>query len=183
MLGFRSQITIKILGYYFLNPTKKHYINELAEILKADRGNLFRKLRELEKEGLLKSEFSGNQKYFYLNKSYPLLKEIKKTYEAKYGLAPLLQAKLSRLPGLTAAYIFGSYARDSLQQESDIDLLLIGDHSALQAKRIILPLQELIKREINIIDLTPREFRARKKQDEFIKNIFSGKVIKLYGDV
>jgi len=180
MFDFRSQITKKILGYYFLNPAKKNYINELAEILAVDRSNLFRKLKELEKEGLLKSEFAGNQNYFYLNKSYPLLKEIKKTYEAKYGLVLLLKEKLKRLPGLKEAYIFGSFAKDSLQQDSDIDILLIGSHSSIAAKRLILPLQKTLKREINIIDLTVAEFTKKKRVDDFIKRIFTGKVIQLH---
>ena len=181
MIDFRSKITVKILGYYFINPEKKHYINELAVLLEIDPGNLFRKLKELETEGILISETRGNQKYFSLNKNYPLLKEIKKTYEAKYGIVNLLKDRLVKLKNLKEAYIFGSYVQNSLQQESDIDILLIGNHSSLEAKRLILPLQKNIGRQINIVDLTPKEFRRRKKnQDEFIKNIFSQKIIKIF---
>ena len=82
MFKFKSKITIKIFDYYFTNPRKSHYINELARILAVDPGNLYRKLRELEKENILTSDIKGNQKYYFLNLSYPLLKEIKKTYEA-----------------------------------------------------------------------------------------------------
>jgi len=40
--------------------------------------------------------------------------------------------------------------------------------------------QEKIKHEINIVDLTEKEFTERKKnKDEFIADIFSGKVIKI----
>mgnify|MGYP001240425611 CR=1 FL=1 len=95
MFSLRSQITIKILGFFFLNPTQKLYINELAEKIKADPGNLFRKLKELEAEGILLSETRGREKFFGLNKNYPLLKEIKKTFEAKYGLPNLLKQKLA----------------------------------------------------------------------------------------
>lgn len=181
MLGFRSKITIKLLEYYFLNPEKKNYINELADILKIDPGNLFRKLKELEAEGIFISETHGNQKYFGLNKKYPLLKEIKKTFEAKYGLINLLKDKLSKLNGLKEAYIFGSYANNSLQQESDIDIFLVGSHSSLEAKRLILPLQQIYKREFNFIDLTSKELDKRKKQkDNFVQNIYSQKMIKVY---
>ena len=83
MLNFRSKIAIKVLGYYFVNPARKHYINELARILDEDAGNLFRKLKDLEREGILSSEAIGNQRYFFLNKRYPLLKELKKAYEIK----------------------------------------------------------------------------------------------------
>ena len=181
MLGFRSKITIKVLNYYFLNPEKRHYVNELARILDVDPGNLFRKLKELEKEGILISETRGNQKYFSLNKKYPFLKELKKTFEAKYGFLNLIKEKLSKLKGLKEAFVFGSFAKNTLSPESDIDLLLIGEHSSLEAKKLILPLEKMIGREINIVDMTEKEFKKRKKRgDEFIKNIFSGKVIKIF---
>lgn len=180
MIKFSSKITIKLLDYFFINPKQQHYINELAEILGIDPGNLFRKLKELEKEGILMSESRGNQKYYFLNKNYPLLKELKKIYQAKYGLINSIKKKLLTIKGLKEAYIFGSYASDSLQQESDIDVLLIGNHSSISAKKAIIPFQKNIGREINIIDMTEKEFKKRQKnKDEFIRNIFSQKLIKI----
>jgi predicted nucleotidyltransferase len=180
MLEYRSQITKKVLGYYFLNPEKARYINELADLLSVDPGNLFRKLKELEQEGVLVSEARGNQKYFSLNEKYPLLHEVKKIYNAKYGVASLLKNKINKLKGLQSAWIFGSYAKNTFQQESDIDLLLVGSHSSLEAKRLILPLEKDLGREINIVDMTEKDFESRKKKkDEFIKNIFSQKTIKI----
>ncbi|MDD5750661.1 MAG: nucleotidyltransferase domain-containing protein, partial [Candidatus Pacebacteria bacterium] len=138
MINFESKITNKVLGYYFSHSHKRHYINELSSLLELDAGNLFRKLKEFEAEGILKSEMMGNQRYFFLNEKYPLLKELKKTYEVKYGIIPFLEKKLSHFrrhsPELKEAYIFGSFARKRLGPESDIDLLLVGEHSSLALK-------------------------------------------------
>ncbi|MFA5776969.1 MAG: nucleotidyltransferase domain-containing protein [Parcubacteria group bacterium] len=180
MFSLRSKITVKLLGYFFINPSKRHYINELAEILEVDPGNLHRKLKELDNEGILESEERGNQKYYFLNHSYPLLKEIKKVFEMKYGLSKMIREALIKLKGLKKAYIFGSYAKNLFEQESDIDILLIGSHSSLEAKRIIAPIQKKIGREISIIDVEEKEFEKRKKNnDPFIKNIFESKIIEL----
>ena len=180
MFGFRSQIIIKVLRYFLLNPKKRRYVNELADLLEVDPGNLFRKLKELKSEGILLSEMQGNQKYYELNKKYPLLRELEHFFRAKYGIEEMLKQKLSKLKGLHGAYIFGSFAKDSLQQESDIDLLLIGKHSSLEAKRLILPIAKEIQREINIVDFSSAEFKKKKKAgDEFLKNIFSRKKIKI----
>jgi len=81
MFNLNSKIANKILRYFFINPSRKNYINELARILEADPGNLSRKLQELENEGILNSEFSGEQRYYFINKKYPLLKETKKAFE------------------------------------------------------------------------------------------------------
>lgn len=180
MFEFRSQITIKVLRYFLLNQKRRHYVNELADLLKMDPGNLFRKLKELESEGIMASEMQGNQRYFRLNKKYPLLHELKHFFRAKYGIEEILKQKFSKLKGLQEAYIFGSYAKNSIQQESDIDLLLVGEHSTLEAKRLILPLAKEIQREINIVDFSSTEFKKKKKAgDEFLKNIFSRKNIKI----
>jgi predicted nucleotidyltransferase len=180
MFSLGSQITIKLLGYFFVNPEKRHYVNELADLLSLDPGNLSRKLKELEAEGILASVAQGNQKYYFLNKKYPLLNEVRKMFEAKYGVGALLKNELGKIKGLEKAYIFGSFAKDSLQQESDIDLLLVGSHSSFEAKRRLLPLQKAIGREINVVDMDRKEFDgAWQKKDPFIENIFSGKIIKL----
>ena len=91
MLDIKSKITQKLLTYYFANLSASHYVNELARMLEVDPGNLDRKLRELEKEGLFVSEKQGNLKFFQLNKSYPLLEEVRKWYKMKYGLEKRLK--------------------------------------------------------------------------------------------
>ena len=92
----------------------------------------------------------------------------------------MLAKSLKGLRGLKTAYIFGSYAKGNFDAISDIDILLIGEHSSLEAKRLILPLQKRLKRELNIVDLTEQEYKAKqKKKDPFLKNIFNGKMIKI----
>lgn len=180
MFNFRSQITKKIFDYYFINKKARHYINELANILDVDTGNLFRKLKELEEEGIMKSESVGNQKFFFINKNYPLLSALEKTYNTKFGLAQKLKEKILKIKGIKSAYIFGSFANGNFSDESDLDILLIGNHSSLEAKRGLLPFQKVLKREINIIDLTEKELKNKiAHNDEFIQNIFSKAKIKL----
>ncbi|MFH0951409.1 MAG: nucleotidyltransferase domain-containing protein [bacterium] len=180
MLKFKSVITVKLLQYYLLNPTAKHHINELARLLAVDAGNLYRKLKELENEGLFLSEKQGNLRYFYLNKKYPLYKEIEKVFTIEHGLPVAISDNLDRIKGIKEAYIFGSYAKGKLKNDSDIDVLLIGKHSALAAKRIILPLSKTFGREINVIDLTEDELNAkRQNHDEFIAHIFKQPYLKI----
>jgi len=180
MINFNSKLVLKLMGYFFLNSKDRKYVNEIARILEIDPGNLNRQLKTLEQEGILISEARGNQKYYFLNEKYPLLKEVKKIYNMKCGLLPELTKKLKNLLGLKEAYIFGSYARDTFQQGSDIDILLIGEHSTREAKKIIFSLQSQFQREFNVVDITEKEFIQRKKnQDEFIQNIFCNLLIKI----
>lgn len=180
MISFRSSITQKLLTYFLLNKTKEFYINELARLLNVDPKNLDKKLKELEKEGIFKSEFRGKQKYYFLNKNFPLLNEYKQIFNKTIGLEYQLKNILQRVKGLEETYIFGSYANNKLDVLSDIDLLIIGSHKSLDAEKAIIPLQKTIGREINIIDMTREELERKKlERDPLIKHVFSKQIIKI----
>lgn len=97
MFNFKSKITEKLLGYFLMNPRAEHYVNELAKLLDADPGNLDRKLKELAREGVFVSKNIGNQKHYSLNQAYPLLNELKKIYNLKYGVEGKLTATLKNM--------------------------------------------------------------------------------------
>ena len=82
----RSKITKKLLNYFFLNEDERFYINEIAKIIKEDPKNVHTKLIELKEQGILDDEFQGNQRYFFINKNYPLLKEYRNIVLKKSGL-------------------------------------------------------------------------------------------------
>lgn len=180
MLNLKSDIIIKVLGYYFINPKAKHYVRELAELLKVDPGNLSKKMSELKKEGLFLVEKEGKNVYYLLNKKFPLLSEYKNIYETKFGVAESLKQALKEIVGLKEAYIFGSYVKNNFEEGSDIDLLIIGDNDHAQISRHISPLEKRWHREINVVDFSPKEFSQKiKNKDSFLSNIFSDKTIKI----
>src|SRR3990167_6895332 len=157
MINFKSKITQAVLGYFFINPQAEMYLNEMARKFKLDRGNLVRKLAEWEKEGVLLKNKKGNLSLYTVNRDYPFWLELKKIFKKSFGLESALKEKLKSIKGLKTAIIFGSYAKDKLSGESDIDLLLVGAHNFLSAQRAIVKLQEQFDREINIIDMTAEE--------------------------
>jgi len=180
MISLRSKITQKILNLFFLNEKEKFYVNELAKLIKEDLSNVYKKLLELRKEGILSDEFSGKERYFFLNQKYPFLKEYKKIILKSLGFEKILKEKLKKLKGIDSVYIFGSYAKNKLSTESDIDLLIIGDFDTVKLQKILLEIQKLTGREINSIELTKKEFEKRKKEkDPFLKDVFSKKYIKI----
>jgi len=180
MISLRSKITIKLLDYYFLNPDAQVYINELARILEIDPKNTETKLKELEKEGLFKSEFRGKQRYFFLAKDNPILVHYRQIFLKTSGIEKKLKDMLSGIKGIKEAYLFGSYANNKMNSSSDIDLLAIGTHSVLELQRIIAKLQKDTGREFNVINLSIREFETKKRnKDPFINSVFKTKIIRL----
>lgn len=180
MISLKSQVTIRILNYFFLNPEASHYVNEFARILKVDPKNLLRKLNELEKEGILKSTFIGKQRHFSLNQDSKITKTYQELLIQTVGLKAQLKEVIKKVRGVEQAYIYGSYAKDAMSSGSDIDVLVVGNHSALELQKAINQVQEWIGREINVVNLNERELNQKKrKKNPFIGNIFSNKYIKL----
>jgi len=180
MISLRSKVAIKLLDYYFLNPEAQHYINELARILELDPKNTETKLKEFEKEGLLKSEFRGKQRYFFLAKDNPVLEHYRQIFLKTHGIEKMLKDMIGGIKGLKDAYLFGSYATNKMDSSSDIDILAIGSHSVLELQRVIAKLQKDTGREFNVTNLSQKEFEAKKNnKDSFINSVFKTKTIRL----
>ena len=180
MLSGRSRIRIKILNYFFLNEKARAYINELARIIESDPKNVYRMLVRLEEEGMLKSEFRGKERYFFSYTGSPVYRSYKDIFLKTAGIDALLRAALKSVRGLKEAYIFGSYANGRYNAGSDIDVLLAGTHKVLDAQRILHKIQKQTGREINAVNMAPDELeKKRAVGDQFVKNIFARKVIKL----
>ncbi|MDD3711370.1 MAG: nucleotidyltransferase domain-containing protein [Patescibacteria group bacterium] len=180
MLSFKSKITQKVLSYFFVNIDAKHYINELSRILSLDVKNLYRKLKEMEEEGVLLSETMGRQKYYYLNNSYLLLDQYKFIFNKTLGVENLLRKVLESKADVLSAYIFGSYARDSMDIHSDIDLLVVGDCSTVEILKEISKIEKSIGRDINLINLSFAEYeKRRKKRNDIISKILKDRIIRI----
>lgn len=91
MLDLRSTARRRLFAYYFTNPTARHHLRDLAARLSTDPSNLSKELGRLEREGLFRSEISGRQKYFHLNREYPLFAEVKKIVEKTIGAVTVIR--------------------------------------------------------------------------------------------
>ena len=180
MISLKSEITKKILNYFFINPQESLYVNELSRNLDLDKRNLVKKLKELEREGILKSQIKGNLKLCSINKNYPLYKEYEKIILKTVGLGSQLNEVIKGIAGIKEAYIYGSYAKNKMDVYSDIDLLVVGDHDIISLQRRLNKFQKEIDREINVVNMDQREFKKRvKKRDPFILEILHKKHIKI----
>lgn len=180
MISLRSSITKKVLNYFFINPDESLYVNELSRKLRLDKRNLVKKIKELEEEGVLKSQSRGNLKLYSINKDYPLYNEYQKIIMKTEGVEGRLKSILGSINGIKEAYIYGSYAAGRLGFHSDIDLLVIGCHSIVSLQREINKFQKEIDREINIVNIDEAEFKKKiKNKNPFIQGILNRKKIRL----
>ena len=171
----RSRLRQKLLSYFFTNSDAKLYLREVASILKEDPGNLSKEFAKLEKEGIFTSTLRGNQKHFSLNKGYPLYKELKSIIFKTIGVEGSLKELIESADGIPLAFIYGSFAKDTENTTSDIDLLIVGGPNEDNLMQKIEDLEKRLQREINYNIYHKEEFKEKiRKKDSFILNILKG---------
>jgi len=184
MLDFRSKARQRLLAYYFTNPTARHHLRDLAEQLSIDPSNLSKELGRLEREGLFRSDVSGRQKYFQLNREYPLFDEVRNIVAKTIGAVPLIAQSFKKIQGIDEAYLYGSFARSQQDAASDIDVLVIGAPREELLAETVRKLERRLRREVNYTVLTPKEFKSRRaRKDAFLENVWHNKRVSLIGSL
>ena len=119
----------------FLNGYNREiYGRELIGKIKISQKNISNTLVELEKEGVLKSSFSGNRRYYSLNFENFLLRDYLSFFEEGVKISFLKHNSVlvdffRKISGEIVC-VFGSYAKGKNKKESDLDLLIVGGNSA-----------------------------------------------------
>jgi predicted nucleotidyltransferase len=132
------------------------------------------------RDGLFESEVSGRQKYFHLNRAYPLFQEVRGIVTKTVGAVPLLAQSLKRIDGIEEAYLYGSFARNQQDAASDIDVLVIGTPGDRALAEAVRRLERQFGRDINYTVLTRKEFEARRAQtDTFLEGVWHNKRVSL----
>jgi predicted nucleotidyltransferase len=132
--------------------------------------------------GLLGVEKRGVQKYYFADKNSPIFSEMKGLIFKTTGIQGSIKAALSRLKGVQAAFIYGSYAKGSEKEDSNINLMVIGQVNITELNDVVMGLEEKMKREIDYLAFDEQEYRKRKDaKDPFIREIVKGKKIFLLG--
>jgi predicted nucleotidyltransferase len=181
---FKTQLRKKLLAYSFTHPGENFYVRELAGLIDADAGNLSRELRALEKEGLFTSFSRGRERFYSLNKAYPLFEEFKQIIFKTEGVEGAIKDLLSKHDGISAAFIYGSYAKNREKKASDIDLVIVGKFPQDELTREIRSLESKLNREVNFTSYSDEEFRKeREKKGGFLNLVLKERIAVLKGDL
>jgi predicted nucleotidyltransferase len=182
MFDLRSKARQRLLVFYFTNPTARHHLRDLAERLDIDASNLSKELRRLEADGLFRSDVSGRQKYFQLNRRYALFDEVRGIVTKTIGAVPLIAQSFKKLEGIREAYLYGSFARHQQDASSDIDVLVIGVPREEALAEAVRKLERHLGREINYTVLTPKEFESRRaRKDPFLEDVWHNRRVEILG--
>jgi predicted nucleotidyltransferase len=177
-----SSTRAELLGLFFNNPEDRFYLREIARHIGKDAAGIKRELDKLVKIGLLAIEKRGVQKYYFANKNSPIFSEMKGLIFKTTGVQGSMKASLSRLKGVKVAFIYGSYAKGAEKEDSNINLMVIGQANITELNDMVMGLEDKLKRDIDYLVFDEQEYRKRKdSKDPFIRELLKGKKIFLVG--
>ncbi len=184
MLNYLKNGKGEILNLLFHNPEKKYFLSEISKILGREPGNYKKYIDDFIKEGLLLEERIGNMRFFWLNREYPLYNEIKLIVFKTIGVAFDLSELVARFEGIKLSFIFGSYATNKFNSNSDIDLLVVGEFDINKFTNEITVLENKISRDINYHVYSENDLSQKLKSDNtFINKIYISSKILLKGNL
>jgi len=172
----------ELLKIFLINPEQSFYMQEIGRALGKKPGVFQRTLNNFLEEGVLESERRANARYFWINKNYPLYQELKSIVFKTVGVQGSITNILTKIKGISFAFIYGSYAKDGEHRASDIDVMMIGDINEGILISKFDQLEGRIKREINYNLYTLEGFKSDvKKKNPFLTEIMADKKIMLIG--
>ena len=178
-----STTQLAILAILSENPQKEHHLHEIGRILGKSPGVFQRGINSLEQQGWLVSRKVGNLRLFRINENQPF-KEFFEFVSKSAGGEARLQKLVGRIPGITCAMIYGSYAKGHMRFDSDIDLLVVvNDHKA-EDKLVagLGTIEKFLGREVNYKIYDEKNFNfKRKSKDPFLSEVLSGEYNLLKG--
>ncbi len=173
-----------LIGLLYGQVDQAFYLREIAARTGVGVGPVQRELKRLTEAGLIRRFERGRHVYFQADGNCPIHDEIKSIVTKTVGAAAQLTQAIAPLARrVIAAFIFGSAARGALRNDSDIDLMVVGDASFAQVVRVIRPVERSVGRPINPIVYSPAEFRARyDESDHFIRSVLQADKVYVAGD-
>ncbi len=172
-----------ILALLLTNPERSFYLQEIGRTIGKKPGVFQRTINRLVQEGILVSEYRANARYFMANKDYPLYRELKSIVFKTVGLIGSIRNALEAMGTVDLAFIYGSYARNSENYLSDIDLVIIGKINEDKLIKKLDRLEDLFKREINFKLYSFKEFRKLvRSKDPFILEILRNNKTMVLGE-
>ncbi len=172
-----------ILAATFGQPDKAWYVSELARRLGVPSSSLQRELRDLSAAGILSVRRQGRMVYYKANSDSPIFPDLRGLVLKTAGLVDVLADALRPLaPRIRVAFVFGSTASRSEQNESDVDLMVVGTVPSMELARPLRRARELLGREINPVVYSPTEFeKKRAEANHFLKHVLDSPALFVLG--
>lgn len=180
---FVSQTRLKLINILFYNPQEIFYVRQLVRLTDEEINSIRRELANLQKSGVISSEWRGNRLYYWADKQSSLFFNLLAIANQSSGLGLKLQNKNETLGTIKLVFYSNKFITGDKRNPDDIDLIIVGDVSLREIDSFIKQEEQTRGHEINYMVMGKGEFRLRRqKRDQFIVDFFLGSPIAIIGN-
>ncbi len=174
----------RVLAATLPHPERTYTLDELLTIAASGRGSAQKQIERLLAAGVLKEEpRRGRHRSIKANAEYFLYQELSSIARKSFGLAEPLKEVLRRFtPNIEEAFVFGSVAKGTDTQRSDVDLAVVGTASLIELSEAIHNLEQELGRAIHLNLYAPDEWRELVAHDPLVAQIAQGPKLRLLPD-
>lgn len=163
------------------NQDKEYHLREIARIINASPIYAAKELGNLEKVNLVKKLKKANLNIYSINKECVLLNELRQIFIKTDYFGELIKKEIK--DKAKYCFIYGSFAKGTETESSDIDLFIVSEIKEDEIIKIIQKLERIAKREINYVLWNKKTLNQRaSKGHHLLKTIKKSKIIMLIGN-
>ena len=171
-----------VLAALYGHVGEAFYLRQLARLTDIALGPVQRELRQLVDAGLVNKKTIGTQTFYTANQESPVFTEIKGLITKTVGMHDVLLTALEPLrKKINLAFVYGSVARSSETNRSDVDLMIVGNIDFGVVVEKLGDAQRTLNREINPTIYSVKEFQ-KKVGENFLKTVLADKKLFIVGD-
>lgn len=178
---FRSEAQARILAHVFLaSDGGGKSLQEIATATDVPVSTVHREVDRLEQHGVVTSTRFARARVVRANRQSPVFDELRSLVLKTYGPPQVIAAKLVVIPGITEAYIFGSWAALEAGEPAapiDVDVLIVGSPSALDVDTACAEASDLLGREVQPTVVS--EERWRRAESGFLRTVSSRPLVQI----
>jgi len=152
------------------------HLREIARRTGLNSKTVMRELHALRDAGILTSRRVGNQVIYRLDPDCPICEELRSIMRKTVGLAGVLRDALAPFESrIEEAFVYGSHARGEEEEESDVDLMIVGDVSLREISSAVREAGRALRRVVNPTLYTPAEYaKERATANSFVQRVAAG---------
>jgi len=181
-----SKAFADVVTYFVLYPHAAPHFRALQRATGTSSRSLQHELARLLELGMIRREEDGRLVRYRAVTGHPRWSAFRSMVREFADPGELLRIVVSHVPGVEAAFIYGSFARGDMHPESDIDVFALGGtlddmDTRLALAEGALEASGLLNREVNVTRYTQQKLEARRTSG-FLRSVLARPKRWLVGD-
>lgn len=168
---------------FAVHPEDASHGREIQRRTRLTPRSLQTELARLESLGVVRRRLDGRRVRYELVEENPRWRALRSLVRELADPVEVVRNALADIPGIDAAFVFGSFARGDTREDSDVDVFIIdGGIPERQRARRTIDAEILLGREVSVVQMTRDEIASRiEAGSSFIRDVFQGAKVWLVG--